>query len=633
MSGESELLEVAAKVADGASIDWEALERQAANDHERRILESLRLLSQVGTVHDSTESPESGARAADETIGGGRVATPVPRQWGRYEVRGRIGEGAQGTVYRAWDPQLECEVALKVLQPQHATSDRVGERMLREGRVLARVRHPHVVDIYAAEVHEGQVGLCMEFIRGRTLEDLLSDQGPLGPQEAVAIGVAVGRALVAVHGAGLVHRDVKTRNVMREEKGRIVLMDFGTGRDYEQLAKGGGELAGTPLYMAPELLSGSGASQQSDIYSLGVLLYHLVTAGYPIEGETFEEIIKAHQTGKRTPLAERRPDLPGDFIRIIDRATAADPAARHGSVALLVHELLSLDSVPDPLVPPPPVWQRLLNGAAWLTGTAIALVLLGFLNSTELNVMLERSDFVSESPLDWLRSGLQALVGPFGELVQVVILGLAAVFIWRLVRRFSPSVDRWSIRVAAAVRAWLVRIGFEDSQTFAQLVFVIGLAYMGLVIAIYHPLIGAAMNPVSQLTPAQREIFSPTNESSHELYREMLDVLVFGTGLAIYRLVRKQRRSDARNTVTLIAPVAAIFLLAVVLWDGPYKVLFQNRFKRVEFEQQRCYELGADSSETLLYCPDGPQPTVRRVPAGDSRVTDTGITESIFTPR
>ena len=315
MSNESDfMLGIAAAVADGAAVNWDQVEAQLTTDDDKRILRSLRLLSEIGTVHDSVGGEADTAtrtgQPAGETLPAAGASTDLTAErWGRYELREQLGAGAQGAVYRAWDPQLECEVALKVLQPRLAASDRVGERMLREGRALAKVRHQNVVNVYAAEVHEGQVGLCMEFIKGRTLEEILKAQGPFGEGEAVTVGLKVGHALSAVHAAGIVHRDVKARNVMREDRGRIVLMDFGTGRDRAQ--QGVGDLAGTPLYMAPEVLAGSAATQQSDIYSVGVLLYYLVTGQYPVEGRTLDEIIQAHVRGRRKPLAERRPDLPG----------------------------------------------------------------------------------------------------------------------------------------------------------------------------------------------------------------------------------------------------------------------------------------------------------------------------------
>ena len=159
------MLGIAAAVADGAAVNWDQVEAQLTTEDDKRVLRSLRLVSEIGTVHDSVGGEADTTRTgqpAGETLPAAGISTDLTAEhWGRYELREQLGAGAQGAVYRAWDPQLECEVALKVLQPRLAASDRVGERMLREGRALAKVRHQNVVNVYAAEVHEGQVGLCM----------------------------------------------------------------------------------------------------------------------------------------------------------------------------------------------------------------------------------------------------------------------------------------------------------------------------------------------------------------------------------------------------------------------------------------------------------------------------------------
>src|SRR5262249_55904160 len=154
--------------------------------------------------------------------------------------------------------------------------------------------------VLGIESHGGQVGLCMDFVKGQTLEDVLREQGTFSPGEAVLIGQDLCRALAAVHQAGLVHRDVKARNVMREQAGRIVLMDFGTGGAALALRESAGrDIGGTPLYMAPEVLRGEPASVQSDVYSLGVLLYYLVTGRYPVEAASLDELDAAHREGRR----------------------------------------------------------------------------------------------------------------------------------------------------------------------------------------------------------------------------------------------------------------------------------------------------------------------------------------------
>ncbi len=145
----------------------------------------------------------------------------------------------------------------------------------------------------------------------------------MGVSEAIPIGIDLCHALAAVHGAGLIHRDVKAHNVLREEGGRIVLMDFGTGGDI-QAPETADTLAGTPLYLAPELFQNEKPSAQSDIYSLGVLLYHLVTGDYPVKGKTRVDLESAHRTGTRQPLRDVRPDLSPVFINVLERALARE---------------------------------------------------------------------------------------------------------------------------------------------------------------------------------------------------------------------------------------------------------------------------------------------------------------------
>ena len=635
---EQDLLEAAAAVADGTPVDWTALERRATGEDERRLIESLHLLARVGDVHESAGSGQATATITPEpTIDDATTTTGIePLRWGRYGLVEQIGEGGQGKVYRAWDPQLECEVALKVLRSDLSTGDRVGERILREGRALARVRHPNVVNVYGAESHEGQIGLCMEFIRGRTLEDLLQSQGPSSAHEATTIGLAVCRALTAVHAAGIVHRDVKSRNVMREDKGRIVLMDLGTGRDDEQLKGGRGEIAGTPLYMAPEVLAGAPASPQSDIYSVGVLLYHLVTGRYPVEGRGLDDIRQAHLSGRRTLLAERRPDLPGGFLRVIDRAMAADPAARYPSVAVLVHDLIALvASEADRIAPPRTASHVIAVGAATLVAAVIGVTLLGLMTSLEFNVMLERIDMAAESPADWLIWGLRSLIGPVSSFVQVVIVALFLLAVWRLVCRLSSGARRWSAGATGTIAGLGKRIGWDDPEGFGQLAFILGVLYLAAICAWHWQLIGALLNSVSTLTPAQRvRLDNRTNTSQILWYRSLLDYLVLGMSLSLYRLVRMRRRRTTHDGLAQVVAVAATLALATIMWDAPYRLLFQAERPRIGFDRWRCYNLGSNQEELLIYCPEAEPPKVRRVPLGDQRIhrTDSDDTESVFTP-
>ncbi len=207
---EGGLLGLASSISDGVPLDWNQIEAAAPDDSVRRSQSYLRMVATIAEVHRNVSSDPGKSEL---------------RLWGRLEIREKLGRGAFGEVHRAWDPDLQREVALKL-----AVSGEHQDAAIKEARALAQVRHNNVVTVYGVDRHGDQVGLWMDLIRGRTLESILKDQGPLGGREAALVGVELCRALAAVHARRLVHGDVKAQNVMREEGGRIVLMDFGSRR-------------------------------------------------------------------------------------------------------------------------------------------------------------------------------------------------------------------------------------------------------------------------------------------------------------------------------------------------------------------------------------------------------------------
>jgi serine/threonine protein kinase len=274
-SSNTSFSDLAASIADGAAIDWKQLKSRTTDAPELAFLAQLETISRIGELRWS-QLQDQPTRKATPNANGHRVTESAAssdgalrfQRWGHLEILKRIGGGGFGEVYRARDPRLEREVALKLLRREREQATSLDSSVLKEGRLLARLHHPNVATIYGVDQHEGRVGLWMELVRGKTLEARLQEQGPSGAREAVGIGLDLCRALAAVHGAGLIHGDIKAQNVMREEGGRIVLADFGLGRDVSQDLNEPLQ-GGTPLYMAPELLRGEPATIRSDIYALG----------------------------------------------------------------------------------------------------------------------------------------------------------------------------------------------------------------------------------------------------------------------------------------------------------------------------------------------------------------------------
>ncbi len=372
MKPEGQLLDLAASVADGSQVDWQAAETGAGKD-ARRLVRHFRLVADVAELYRSLPEAPPQAIAADER-------TPDGLRWGRLILLEKIGEGTSSEVFRAWDPELQREVALKLLRADGSQAEAARWRMLGEARRLARVRHPHVVLVYGADRREDRVGLWMEFVDGARLDTLVQRSGLLGAREAALVGLDLCRALAAVHAAGLVHRDVKAQNVMRESGGRIVLMDFGTGEDLRSSER---RLAGTPLYLAPEILSGGAASGGSDLYSLGVLLFYLVTGQFPIAASTFDDLVKAHGERNIRRLRDLRPSLPEAFVRVVERALEPAPAARYPSAGVMESALRDSLAATEPAadIAAPrsvarPSWWKAASWGGLAAAVALSAILL-----------------------------------------------------------------------------------------------------------------------------------------------------------------------------------------------------------------------------------------------------------------
>lgn len=349
-----DLLSVATSIARGERVDWDTAERTTA---ATTLLDELRVLDTLS-----------------------RLADTVPDTWGRLSIMGELGRGSHGTVYRAHDPGLDIDLALKVVRTSGPGSQALAAIAVNEARLLAQVNHPHVVRVFWAETIGQDIGIAMELVQGRTVRDILRERGALTARETMAIGVELCRALAAVHGARLVHGDIKAGNVMVTPGGRTVLMDFGVGQDLKVDDGLGMRRAGTPLYLAPELFQGHDRSRQSDIYSLGVLLFHMATGTYPIDAEDADAVARHHAEHRpRRLLRDLRPDLDDAFIKVVEHATAERPEDRFRSAGEFE---AALSDALQPRPEPTPWWRPFLVPATALSVALVAYLLWPFVTGS-----------------------------------------------------------------------------------------------------------------------------------------------------------------------------------------------------------------------------------------------------------
>ncbi|HVK73145.1 MAG TPA: serine/threonine-protein kinase [Kofleriaceae bacterium] len=311
---------------------------------ERRRVEAVidrcavcrRQVSEVMRAQTTVDATASAAAGAEVRPG---VAAELPPQIGRYQVRRRLGEGGMGIVVAAWDPELEREVAIKLVR---GGSDEAASRLAREARAMARVRHPAVITVFDAGVTGGEVFVAMELIDSETLADWFARRPSW--QDALARCRTAGAGLAAAHASGLVHRDFKPQNVLCDRDGRVVVTDFGLARrspgvaDATSAITGTGEIVGTPLYMAPEQHLGQDVGPAADQFAFAATLYEGLYGQRAFGGTTLAALISDVLSGRVRPPPEHSP-VPPAIRTVIERGLAIDPAARFASLQAMLDAL------------------------------------------------------------------------------------------------------------------------------------------------------------------------------------------------------------------------------------------------------------------------------------------------------
>ena len=250
---------------------------------------------------------------------------------GRYKIVRKLGAGGMANVYLAEDQELGRRVAIKILNDRHANDDQFVERFRREAKNAAALSHPNIVSIYDRGEAEGTYYIAMEYLDGRSLKELIVTRGPAPVPVAVEYARQILSALRFAHRHGIVHRDIKPHNVLVDGEGRVKVTDFGIARAGASQMTEVGSIVGTAQYLSPEQARGTNVDQRSDLYSLGVVLYELLTGSAPFGGDTPVEIAMKHLSQVPEPPSAKRPNLPHDLDLLVMRALAKDPDERYQS--------------------------------------------------------------------------------------------------------------------------------------------------------------------------------------------------------------------------------------------------------------------------------------------------------------
>ncbi len=312
-------------------------------------------------------------------------ATDDPAMIGRigsYEIRGVLGRGGFGWVLKGHDRALDRIVAIKILDPSAASVGPARERFAREARAMASLSHDHVVPIYAVDTHAGLPYFVMEYVAGGSLERRLKTEGRCDVVSIVRIGLQIAQALAAAHRDGLIHRDIKPGNILLDRgTERVRMTDFGLARVANEVSSTrSGVIAGTPQYMAPEQVRGETCDAQSDLFSLGAVMYELCTGHAPFRADSVYGVMQRIVHDEPRSIREQNPAIPGWLEQFVVRLLAKDKARRFPSsaeVATLLQQELAYLQNPAVANRPDRLWRRksaVGKARTWVAAALVAVI-------------------------------------------------------------------------------------------------------------------------------------------------------------------------------------------------------------------------------------------------------------------
>jgi hypothetical protein len=570
-------------------------------------------------------------------------------QIGPYVVVDRLGRGGMGQVFLGRDTRLKRKVALKRLLPSRLGPSDERSRIVREARAAARINHPNVATIHDILEHETRVFIVMEYVEGESLAARLRrDRLSIG--QLVGIGGQLAAALAAAHARGVVHRDLKPANIQLTPEGTVKVLDFGiakaiagvsteiattTGSGVFELR--GGQ-PGTPAYMSPEQLLGRGVDERSDIFSLGIVLFEMATGRRPFADDAVARLAAVGQPAERADAIV--PAIPRALADIVAKALEGDIRQRFQSAAELGAALDRVRSEVKTAAAPAggratasgSRWRLARRIAATIVITPIVLGLLGAISTAAFNVTLQRpGPFDSEPFLDYVRWGYKSNVAQLVFALGAAMLAAALSFVARLLTIINP-LNRALVRARQTRSRIASTLGLNDPIVLAEGLALIGTVAVAAVIWKYRLLITAFMQRISAAAPEQLLPLAPENVAERATYGIIVNILMVTFVAGFFRIIQLRARHTSRNGSGAVAIAGAMLAIIVLMQQIPYRIVWHNKFERIEVAAAQCYVIGEHEMDWLVYCPDTSIPRNRVIRRDDPAIRRTGIVESIFTP-
>ena len=588
-------------------------------------------------VHDLDTPPDG----ADDLPIGTRIA--------QYEVVGRLGRGGMGQVFLGFDHELRRSVALKCLLSEgNAWADQ--SRIRAEAQAAAAITHPHIAAVYHVVDHGPRAFIVMEYVAGESLSSRMRRER-LTIDQATTMGRQLASALRAAHERGVIHGDLKPANVQVTLDGSVKVLDFGIAMIMRTVTTGGpGDsttsldpvkatrnhrpttfgIGGTPPYMSPEQLAGGLVDERSDIFTLGVVLFEMMTGHRPFAGSDTKAILRAQEApAPRADAIER--GVPRAIADVIARAVQIDVDHRYQSI---VEMEAALGSV-----------QRRVQRSAievlklWLPRVAIAipliigvLGLLGAIKTFGFNNNFGRTGvharFGVEPFAAYVRWGMLGIAPKLVVATITVVVVMGAGIVVRSIGLIGP-IGRVARRVYRQGASVIAELGLDRPATLAQALAGVGMACVIALVFYFEDLIAAFM---ASFNSAPVERLLPIRESAvaRGYYQLAFSVLTVALGFGLFRVLQLRRRLGTREGRPQVAALAAVTAVTILLTEVPYRSFNHRDFERVDYAGARCYIIGESGQEFLILCPAAAPPRNRVVQRDDPQLQRLGIIENVF---